>query len=155
MSSAASRASDLAQDVAGRAKQTASDAASTIADQVKEVLGRQIGSGVEVVGKLASSTNRAADDLEQSAPVVAGMVRSVAQRMDGYANGLRDQSVDDLVRAASDLTRRQPALVFGLAAFAGFLVFRTVKNAAPTRRSFSRYPYQERARPGAGEFHGA
>jgi hypothetical protein len=50
--------------------------------------------------------------------------------LDGLANDLHDQSVDELVRSASDFTRRQPALVFGLAAVAGFVALRTVYSAS-------------------------
>jgi hypothetical protein len=34
--------------------------------------------------------------------------------------------------AASNFTRRQPAVVFGLAAMAGFLLFRSVKSRPTT-----------------------
>jgi hypothetical protein len=44
------------------------------------------------------------------------------------------------VRSVSDLTRRQPALVFGLAAAAGFLMFRTLKSATDDTRSPSIQP---------------
>ena len=147
---AISKASDFAQEVADRATHTASEAVSTVGDQVKEVLGRQVVSGVDVIGKLAASTRRAADDLEESAPLVAGMVRTVSERVDGYATNLRGQSVDQLMRTASDLTRRRPALIFGLAALAGFVACRTLKSA-PAERFASREPF---VRQGANEFHG-
>jgi hypothetical protein len=57
----------------------------------------------------------------------------VADRLDNYATDLRDQSVDQLVRAASNYTRRQPAVVFGLAALAGFFALRTIKSTPPKR----------------------
>lgn len=115
------------------------------------MLDRQVGSSAEVMGQLASSTKRAAEDLDESAPLVAGVVRTFANRIDGYAGDLRDQSVDQLIRAASELTRRQPALVFGLAALAGFLTFRTLKSAPESR---SNEPLRKRNRQGASEFHG-
>ena len=149
-SAAVSKASDLAQEVADKATHAASEAVSTVGDQVKEVLDRQVVSGVEVMGKLAASTRRAADDLEESAPLVAGIVRTVSERVDGYAGNLRGQSVDQLMRAASDLTKRRPALIFGLAALAGFVACRTLKSA-PAERLASREPF---VRQGANEFHG-
>jgi hypothetical protein len=48
--------------------------------------------------------------------------------VDGYANRLENQTVEQLTKTASDYTRQQPALVFGLAAVAGFFAFRTFKN---------------------------
>jgi hypothetical protein len=135
------------------AKQSAADGTSTITNQVKEMLDRQVGSGAEVIGELASSTKRGAEDLDESAPLVAGVVRTFANRIDECADDLRDQSVNQLVRAASDLTRRQPALVFGLAATCGFFNVRTL-NSAPPAASVSNQPTRERNRQGANEFHG-
>ncbi|MER8750981.1 hypothetical protein NKH57_17150 [Mesorhizobium sp. M1050] len=148
-----SKASDMAQQAVDTAKEAASDSASTVTNQVKEMLDRQVGSSAEVMGQLASSTKRAAEDLDESAPLVAGVVRTFANRIDGYADDLRDQSVDQLVRAASDLTRRQPGLVFGLAALAGFLTFRTLKSAPPAS-SRSNESVRGRNRQAASEFNG-
>ena len=96
---------------------------------MKELLDSQLASGVEMVGHLGSfCAQRAADDLNRNAPQLAGLVRGVADRIEGYADNMRDQSVDELFRSASNFTRRQPALVFGLAALAGFFAFRTIKS---------------------------
>jgi ElaB/YqjD/DUF883 family membrane-anchored ribosome-binding protein len=127
-SAALSQASDVAQDAGAKARAAASDAANHVSGQVKEMLDRQIGAGASIAGHFASSARRAADDLASESPFVAGMVRTFADRVDDHARGFRDSSVEELVRAASDFTRRQPALVFGLAALAGFFMFRTVKS---------------------------
>jgi hypothetical protein len=54
-------------------------------------------------------------------------VRTAADRLDSFSDDIRDQSVDDLLRTASDFTRRQPAFVFGLASLTGFFLFRALK----------------------------
>jgi alkanesulfonate monooxygenase SsuD/methylene tetrahydromethanopterin reductase-like flavin-dependent oxidoreductase (luciferase family) len=123
-----SRASDTVRDTAEKAKQAASDTASTVTDQVKELLDRQIGNGANMAGQFASSARLAANDLDQHSPVMAGLVRTVANKIDDYADDLQDRTVEQLTRTASDFTRRQPALVFGVAAVAGFFVFRTVRS---------------------------
>jgi uncharacterized membrane protein YdfJ with MMPL/SSD domain len=129
-SAIASGGLDIAQDAAHKVSQAASRAATAATDDVKTVLNRQVGNSADVMGQLATSTKRTADELEQAAPFVAGMVRTLADKMDGYADSMRGQSVDQLLRGASDLTRRQPAVVFGLAAVAGFLTCRMFRNAA-------------------------
>jgi ElaB/YqjD/DUF883 family membrane-anchored ribosome-binding protein len=143
-----SQVSDAAQSAASTAKKAASEAASTITDQVKELLDSQLATGAEMVGHLGSSAKRAAEDLDQNAPQLAGLVRGVADRIEGYADDMRDQSVDELFRSASNFTRRQPALVFGLAALAGFFAFRTIRSTP--------LPTQLVRRPNApiGEYHG-
>jgi hypothetical protein len=128
-SDAMSSVSDMAQQAAEQAKRTAADAASTVTTQVKEMLDRQVGTGADMVGHVAHSAKRAAEDLDETVPQLAGLVRIVADRIDAYADDLRDQSVDQLLQTATDLARRQPALVFGVAALAGFFLFRTIKSA--------------------------
>jgi hypothetical protein len=65
-------------------------------------------------------------------------MRTMADKVDTYADGLKTKSVEDLVRSASDFTRRQPAVVFGFAAMAGFLVFRMLKVASEEQSAGSR-----------------
>jgi hypothetical protein len=72
----------------------------------------------------------AADDLEHENPMLAGLVRKFAHNVDHYADRLEDQTVEQLGKSASELTRQQPALMFGLAALAGFFAFRTFKSAS-------------------------
>src|SRR5579859_2279543 len=137
-------ASSLVEDVADKAKQAANDTAATLAEEVKEILNRQVGRGADTMGYVARSTKRVADDLERDSPQVAGLVRGLASQVDGYAASLRDQSADQLWKAAADFTRKQPALVFGLAALAGFFALRTVKSSpsmsAPSIQPSHPYP---------------
>jgi hypothetical protein len=58
-------------------------------------------------------------------------MRNAADRVEQFSEGLRDQTVDDLLKTASDFTREQSALVFGLASVAGFLAFRVLKSSTP------------------------
>jgi hypothetical protein len=152
-SEAFAKTSDMAQDAAEKAKQAASETASSITHQVKELLDRQVGSGAEMVGHFANSAKRAAEDLDQNAPQLAGLVHGFADRIETYAGDLRQKSAEQLVRAVSDATRRQPALVFGLAAVAGFFAFRTLKST-PSVASPSIQPTHESNRSRAGEYHG-
>jgi hypothetical protein len=138
---------DMAQQAAEQAKRTAADAASTVTTQVKEMLDRQVGTGADMVGHVAHSAKRAAEDLDQTVPQLAGLVRIVADRIDAYADDLRDQSVDQILSTATDLARRQPALVFGVAALAGFFLFRAVKSA-PSLSSPSIQPGRDGRRDG-------
>jgi ABC-type transporter Mla subunit MlaD len=123
------KASDLTQQAVDAAKQAASDTASTVTQQVKDLLNGQVGAGAQAVDQLARATKRAAEELQTSSPQFAGLVRALADRTETYADGLRDQSVDQLLKGATDFTRRQPALVFGMAAVAGFFAFRLLKTA--------------------------
>jgi ElaB/YqjD/DUF883 family membrane-anchored ribosome-binding protein len=140
-----SQASDVARDAGAKARDVASETASDVTAQVKDLLDRQIGTSANIAGHLATSARRAADDLADESPFVAGVVRTFADRVEGYADGIKDRTVEELVRTASDFTRRQPALVFGLAALAGFVIFRTARSTP----SIAAPPIQP-TRPGEG-----
>jgi len=120
---------EAVRDIADQTRDAAADTATTLSYQVKSVLNDQVGHGAEVVGRFANATKRAANELDPESPQVASLIRGVADRLENYADDLRDQSVDELVQAASNFTRRQPAVVFGLAALAGFFALRTFKSA--------------------------
>ncbi len=141
-----SKVAEMAGDAGEQAKRAAADTASTVGETVKEILDRQLGTGASMAGQFASSIRIAADDLSRESPMLAGVVRGFANRVDGYAQELQDQTVDQVMRAASDFTRKQPALVFGLASLAGFFVLRTFKStggdAAPSIK-----PSQDPAHP--------
>lgn len=124
---ALSKAASIARDTTTRAKQVASDATSTVSEHVLEMLDKQIGTSVNVASQFANSARLAADNLDAEAPFVAGLVRNFASKIDDMAEGFQDQSVEAVMRTASDFTRRQPALVFGVAAVAGFFLMRTLK----------------------------
>ena len=99
-----SKASDAARDAAEKAKRAASDAASSVSDHVMGLLNDQIGVGAQSANHFAGSMRIAADDLERDSPMLAGLVRGFAHNVDHYADGLEDQTVEQLVKSASDLT---------------------------------------------------
>jgi hypothetical protein len=124
-----SRASDTARDAGARTQRATEGSTSSLADSVMGLLNQQLGAGADAAGHFASSMRLAAHDMERENPMLADLVRGLAHNVDGYADALENQTVEQLTKTASDFTRRQPALVFGLAAVAGFLAFRTFKNA--------------------------
>ena len=147
--------SSVASEASAKARQLASDAAETVTHQAKRLLDGQLGAGADLVASVAGATRRASEDLEQRSPQIAKLVQSVADRADAYSDQLREQSVEDVMRAASQFTRRQPALVFGLAALAGFFACRVVKTAPTSSRTMSSpsiHPYstENHTRPSHG-----
>ena len=123
------KASGAAREAADTVLRASSDGAQGIRRQVAGLLNSQVAAGADMMTQVANSTRLAADDLESSVPQMAGVVRSVAGRIDTYADTIKDQSVEQMFSSASDYTRRQPAAVFGVAALAGFVLFRALKNA--------------------------
>jgi hypothetical protein len=149
---AVSKLADVAQQAGSQAKQAASSLASDANQKAKGFLNQQVASGADLVGHVADSVRSAADNLDHSAPQLAGVVRGAAERVEEFSKDMREQSVEELVRTASDFTRRQPALVFGLASLAGFVLLRVLKSNPPDN---SRDSQPAGARfEGSRQFHG-
>ena len=162
---AASKVADVAQEAGSQAKEAAASLASDAGQKAKGFLNLQVASGSDLAGHVARSVRSAADSLDPNAPQLASLARGAAERVEQFSRDIRGQTVEDLVRTASEFTRRQPALVFGLASLAGFLAFRVLKSSPPDgeyRMLESGSPEADRlgdrsreplARPG-GQFHG-
>jgi NAD(P)-dependent dehydrogenase (short-subunit alcohol dehydrogenase family) len=151
---AASKIADAAREAGGQAKQAASSLASDATKQAKDFLNMQVTAGADMIDHVVESARAAAESLDQNAPQLAGLVRNAAERAEEFSQDLRDQTVGDLIRTASDFTRKQPALVFGLASLAGFLAFRVLKSSPP-ESSMEHDPMTERFESGTEQFHGA
>jgi hypothetical protein len=130
---AISKVTDAAQQAGSQAKDTAASLASDASQKAKGFLNMQVASGSDLAGHVARSVRSAADSLNPDAPQLASLARGAAERVEQFSRDIRGQTVEDLVRTASEFTRRQPALVFGLASLAGFLAFRVLKSSPPDR----------------------
>jgi ElaB/YqjD/DUF883 family membrane-anchored ribosome-binding protein len=131
---AMNKVADAAQQVGEQAKQQASSLAADAKEKTKGYLNQQVSTGADLANHMAESIKCAADNLDPKAPQIASLVRSAADRLNSFSDEMREQSVDDLLRTASDFTRHQPAVVFGLASLTGFFLFRALK-AKPSHAS--------------------
>ncbi len=132
-----SKLGDKAQEFGSQAKQAATSLASEANENIKGVLNQKVGVGADLVGHVADSVRAAADNLKQNAPQLAGLVTVAADKIDELSSSVRDKTVDELFKDASDFARRQPAVVFGAAAAVGFLLFRILKVAPSATASQS------------------
>jgi hypothetical protein len=165
---AISKVTDAAQQAGSQAKDAAASLASDASQKAKGFLNMQVSSGSDLAGHVARSVRSAADSLDPNAPQLASLARGAAERVEQFSRDIRGQTVEDLVRTASEFTRRQPALVFGLASLAGFLAFRVLKSSSPPggefrmlkRNSAEGGPLGDHRSPDpfggrAGQFHGS
>jgi ElaB/YqjD/DUF883 family membrane-anchored ribosome-binding protein len=153
---AVSKLGEATQQAGRQAKEAATSLASEANQKVKGLMNEQVGAGADLVGHVAASVRQAADSLDRNVPQLAGFVRDAADRIEDFSSDIRDKSVDELYRLASDFARRQPAVVFGTAAAAGFLVFRLLKGStsgasygpSATHQRFGDDRWQDDWRPG-------
>lgn len=151
-SEAASKLADVAQQAGTQARQTASSLAADANQKAKGFLNQRMAGGADLASHLADSAKCAADNLGDKAPQLAELVRGAADKVEEFSHEIRGKSVDQLLRDASDYTRRRPAVVFGLASLAGFLLFRVIKaNPGNTSEGTGR---ELQVRPSSGHFNG-
>jgi len=122
--------SDAIHRATGEIKGVAGTLTSLAGDELRRFADRQVGTGADMVGQVAQSVRLAADNLDESLPQLAGLVREVADRGEELAETVRGQSTSDLAEMAVDFARRRPAVLLGAAAAAGFVFYRLL-TAAP------------------------
>ena len=124
---AVSLIAEVAQEAGFQAKEAATSLAVEAGENAKQLMNKQVGNGADFIGHVAASVKVAARSLDDHAPQLAKWAEGMATRADEFSASIRYQTVDELYANASDYARRKPALVFGLAATCGFLLFRLFK----------------------------
>ena len=130
---AASLTSDVkeaAQSFQRAAKGQATEFAADVGHELKETAEQQKTRGVDALKGFAHAIETAAGELESQSPGVARHIRNAARSVEGLSNNLRSRNVDELMHAASDLARSQPAVFIAGAVAAGFVLSRFLKSSA-------------------------
>ena len=151
------RPQNMASQAKARLNEVAQQAVTSLSSQatttVKDVLNQQVNAGADVASHVAESVKRAADNLDQNLPQLAGLARGAAAKLEELSAEARNKSVDELFQNGSDFARRKPALVFGAAAVFGFALFRILKAGASNenRRGSQGSSFDRSQSPAAGE----
>jgi len=124
--------SDVKAEAAGVADE-ARERATSFAEQQKHASADQ-------AEGLARAVHRAADELQESSPQLAGYVREAAASVNQLARTVRDRSLGSLVGEVQGMARRQPVAFFGAAVLAGFALSRFVKSSAEEAHQEDRHP---------------
>jgi vacuolar-type H+-ATPase subunit E/Vma4 len=132
-SAAASLTSDLQETAkaASRAAQAQASAfAADIGHEVSKAAEEQKARGAEAMQGFARAISSATGELDDQSPMVARYVRDAAKQVDSLSSNIRGRSVTELMQAATDLARSQPAVFFAGAMAAGFALSRFLKSSA-------------------------
>ena len=145
-------ATNFASEAADQFKRTAAETVSGLGDHLRQIMDQQVGAGAAMVGTFANSLHTAAGELDQQSPQIGKLTHLAADRLDQAATQLKNKTAEDLLRSVNDFTRRQPALVFGAAALAGFFALRLFKTATVAAPPIQ--PGQEFRPQVRNQFHG-
>jgi ElaB/YqjD/DUF883 family membrane-anchored ribosome-binding protein len=118
----ADAAGDIAEQATGVAEQRASSTMTRFGDTLEQV---------------ARAVRGAGEQLRTDQPQVAGFADTAAEQVESAGQYLRQHDAGEVVEAAQDFARRQPAVVVGAGLALGLLVGRALKSArGSTRRSY-------------------
>jgi hypothetical protein len=112
------------------AKEQAANFAADVGHELGQTAEEQKVRGVEAMQGFVRAINSAAVELDGQSPMVARYVRDAAHHVEALSNNIRGKSVTELMHAASDLARSQPAVFIAGAVASGFALSRFLKSSA-------------------------
>jgi ElaB/YqjD/DUF883 family membrane-anchored ribosome-binding protein len=121
-----SHLSQLAQ----AAKEQASAAVAPIRDNARSVVEEQKERGASRIDDLAQALNNAAQALDEEIPQAATYVHSAADQLGKASSLLRDNSIEDLIKKATEFAEERPVVFVAGAVAAGFLLARLLRSSA-------------------------
>jgi ElaB/YqjD/DUF883 family membrane-anchored ribosome-binding protein len=114
---------------ASAAKSAASDFASNAADTFKSAVEDQKKAGAGAIGDVARAAKGAADNFQDRAPELANAVRTVAGRVEGISNDIRDRSINELMNSVTEFAGQKPMAFFGCGILAGLVLSRLLTTS--------------------------
>ncbi len=122
---------DKASEAADEAKGVASSIAEQARARLNEIVDQQKAAGADKIAGVAKAAHSAADNLDETNPHMARLVRSAADNVDKVAEDFRSRDIGEVFATVASFGRRQPVAFFGGAVLAGFLLSRFLKSDVP------------------------
>jgi len=127
-----------AENLAGAAREFASEAGETIKERANE----QRAAGADYIGGIADAIRRASHEFDNDIPIAGVYMRKAASKVEEISDTVQSGDISDLVKGVQDFARRQPTAFLGLAVLAGFGAVRFLKSSSsagePSYRTASR-----------------
>lgn len=127
--SRSSRISNQISEFAQTAKSQAASAIQPIANNARSMAEEQKERGASRIDGIARAVHSAADEISKEVPVAATYVHAAADRLDHTSSMLRNNSVEDLLKIATDFAQDRPYLFMGGAVATGFLLTRLLRSS--------------------------
>lgn len=116
-------------EFAQNAKSQAASAIQPIANNARNMAEEQKERGATRIDGIARAVHSAAEEIAKEVPVAANYVHAAADRLERTSSLLRDNSVEDLMRMATDFAQERPLMFIGGAVASGFLLTRLLRSS--------------------------
>lgn len=122
--------SSTADSLKQQGRDTVHDVGEAAQHQAEHLYNQQRDSAAEQTQKFTSVFYKMADEFDnQQQPYFSRQARKFADTADRFSNKLRDKDLKSICQEAQRYSRREPALFFGGAIAAGFLVTRFLRSS--------------------------
>jgi hypothetical protein len=101
------------------------DAAETFKCAIED----QKTAGAGAIGDVARAAKDAADNFQDRAPELANAVRTVASRVEGISNDIRDRSLNELMSSVTEFAGQKPIAFFSCGILAGLVISRLLSTS--------------------------
>ena len=126
-----------------RGRETADELKGAARQQAEGLFSQQRDTVADQAEGISSAFRKMADEFDnQEQPLFSSYAKSVAGCTDNVSQRLREKDLGGLVEQAQDYSRRQPALYFGGAVAAGFLLARFLRSSSERQMQQSNGPNQ-------------
>lgn len=137
---------DTVQQSAEQMKAEARSAAEAQKQRAVHMASQQKERAIERVNTLAEALRASGDCLRRNQEDrVAEYIERASDRLTSYAERLRDRDLQDMLREARDMARRNPSLFLGGAFAVGFALTRFLKSSRSEAGFGAEFPEQERS----------
>lgn len=130
--SATNGTSQAAADHAAKLREQASKLGHEAADTARRIGNEGLGKASSAMSGLAKSAHDLGDRVghtgDETRAKVGEFAHKAGERLDSYANKLRDKDIDDVVSDVRESVRRNPAIAVGAAVAIGFLLSRLFRS---------------------------
>ena len=127
-----SRIGNQISEFAQTAKSQAASAIQPITDNARSMAEEQKERGATRIDGIARAVHNAAEEISKEVPVAANYVHAAADKLERTSSMLRDNSVEDLVKMATDFAQERPLVFIGGAVASGFLLTRLLRSSIDT-----------------------
>lgn len=124
-----SRIGSQISEFAQSAKSQAASAIQPIANNARSMAEEQKERGASRIDDIARAVHSAAEEIAREVPAAGNYVHAAADRLERTSGFLRDNSVEDLLKMATDYAQERPFVFIGGAVASGFLLTRLLRSS--------------------------
>ncbi|WP_156085477.1 hypothetical protein [Billgrantia saliphila] len=138
------------EELKREASETKDELRDAARQQAESLLDRQKSAAADQAERVSTVLHKMADEFDkQEQPYFSGCVNELAKRSDAFSQTLRERDLSSLMEQTRYYSRQHPAVFFGGAVAAGFMLSRFLRSSS--QDDTSRYGQDDTSRYSQGD----